>query len=106
MAVVARRLLMEGEMQPVKQRNDSRGGWRLEMAEEEMRKGKRERGKKSRVRWYYGGLPVFGVGWKAKYRVQGPAAGLSWAQAPLQQAPGRSGPSAAVTSDWTFFFTG
>lgn len=31
-----------------------------------------------------------------------------WAQAPLQQAPGRSGPSVAVTSDcmWTFFFTG
>lgn len=26
-----------------------------------------------------------------------------WAQAPLQQAPGRSGPSAAVTSGWTFF---
>jgi hypothetical protein len=42
---------------------------------EEMRR-KRERGKKSRVRWYYGGLPGFGVGWKAKYRVQGPAAGL------------------------------
>lgn len=51
-----------------------------------MRREKERAGKKSRARRYYGGLAVFGVGWRAKYRVQGPAAGPFGAQAPLQQA--------------------
>lgn len=81
MAAAARRLLMEGRSSSQLSRGtipgevgDGRGG-----DEEEEKRG---RGKKSRARWYYGGLPVFGVGWKAKYPVQGPAAGLFWAQLP------------------------
>lgn len=36
------------------------------MDEEEMRRRSEREGKKSRVRWCYGGLPVFGAGWEGK----------------------------------------
>jgi len=44
MAAAARRFLMGGEFQPVKQRNGSRGGWRWEKrgGEEERREEEKE----------------------------------------------------------------
>jgi hypothetical protein len=103
-AAAARRLLMEGRDAASKAEERLQG--RLEMAEEEMRRGKRAREGK---RVEYGGimevcltLALAGrqsTGYKAQLQA-------FWAQAPLQQAPGRSGPSAAVTSDMDSFFYG